>query len=119
MIDSWIQQYEGDPDFEFDLLAIDIGERLVERMEKLSMNRTELAAKIGVSKARISQILGGHDNLTLKSLVAVAIGLESRIDLRLKNKGPDYVQTPSKWLPFATRVSPEIAREPSILADAA
>ena len=73
MIDSWIKQYEGDPDFEFDLLAIDIGERLVERMERLSINRTELAAKIGVSKARISQILSGHDNLTLKSLVAVAI----------------------------------------------
>ena len=50
------------------------------------MTRTELAAKIGVSKARISQILGGHDNLTLKSLVAVAIGLDSRIELRLKTK---------------------------------
>ena len=119
MIDSWIKQYEGDPDFEFDLLAIDIGERIVERMEQLSINRTELAAKIGVSKARISQILRGHDNLTLKSLVAVAIGLESRIEIRLKNKETDMVQTPSKWLPFATRVSSKIAREPSSLADAA
>ena len=66
MIDNWIRQYEGDPEFEFDLLAIDIGERIVERMEQLSMTRTELAGKIGVSKARISQILSGNDNLTLK-----------------------------------------------------
>ena len=86
MIDNWIRQYQGDPEFEFDLLAIKVGERIVERMEELGMTRTELAAAVGVSKARISQILSGNDNLTLKSLVAVAGGLESRIELRLKNK---------------------------------
>ena len=83
MIENWVRQYEGDPEFEFDLLAIDVGERIVERMEDLGMTRTELAAAVGVSKARISQILGGHDNLTLKSLVAVAVGLGSRVEVRL------------------------------------
>ena len=85
MIDNWVRRFEGDPEFEFDLLAIDIGERIVERMEELGMTRTALAAAIGVSKARISQVLSGNDNLTLKSLVAVAIGLESRIEVRLKS----------------------------------
>ncbi len=85
MIDNWIRSFEGDPEFEFDLLSIDIGERIVERMEELGLTRTALAAAIGVSKARISQILSGNDNLTLKSLVAVAIGLESRIEVRLKS----------------------------------
>lgn len=96
MIKEWSRQYEGDPDFEFDLLAIEIGERVVERMERLQMTRTELAAKIGVSKARISQVLSGHDNLTLKSLVAVATGLGSRVELRLKSK--------EQWLPDRTTV---------------
>ena len=86
MIENWVRQYEGDPEFEFDLLAIDVGERIVERMEDLGMTRTELAAAVGVSKARISQILGGHDNLTLKSLVAVAVGLESRIEVCLTDR---------------------------------
>ena len=85
MIENWVKRYEGDPEFEFDRLALDVGERIVERMEKLGMSRTDLAAAVGVSKARISQILSGHDNLTLKSLVAVAAGLESRIELRLRN----------------------------------
>lgn len=96
MIKEWSRQYEGDPEFEFDLLAIEIGERIVERMERLQMTRTELAAKIGVSKARISQILGGQDNLTLKSLVAVATGLGSRVEVRLKSK--------EQWLPNAATV---------------
>ena len=86
MIKKWSRQYRGDPEFEFDLLAIDVGERIVERMEELGMTRTRLAAAVGVSKARISQILSGRDNLTLKSLVAVAMGLDTRIELRLKSK---------------------------------
>lgn len=118
MIENWFQQYEGDPEFEFDLLAIDIGERIVERMEQLKMTRTELAETIGVSKARISQILSGHDNLTLKSLVAVANGIESRIELRLKNKEIDKTSA-SKWLPFATTVRQRTVGEPSSLARAA
>lgn len=91
MIDNWIRRYQGDPEFEFDLLAIEVGERIVERMEELGMTRTELAAAVGVSKARISQILSGNDNLTLKSLVAVAVGLESRIELRLKKKEQEQI----------------------------
>ena len=81
---GWIGAYEGDPDYEFDVLAIDIGERIVERMDELGLTQAGLARKMGVSRARISQILRGHDNLTLKSVVAVAIGLDSRVDLRLK-----------------------------------
>ena len=34
VIKDWSRQYEGDPEFEFDLLAIEIGERIVERMER-------------------------------------------------------------------------------------
>ena len=119
MIDNWIRQYEGDPEFEFDLLAIDIGERIVERMEQKSMTRTELAGKIGVSKARISQILSGNDNLTLKSLVAVANGLESRIELRLKNKEIGKPSAHSECLPLETDVYQRTDGEPSGLADAA
>ncbi len=111
MIENWIRQYEGDPEFEFDLLAIEIGERIVERMKLLRMTRTELAAKIGVSKARISQILSGHDNLTLKSLVAVATGLGSQIEMRLKSE--------ERWLSYETTVQQIGLSEPSTFASAA
>ena len=81
---DWIGTYEGDPDYEFHLAAIDVGERIVERMDELGLTQAGLARKMGVSRARISQILRGNDNLTLKSIVAVAVGLDCRVDLRLK-----------------------------------
>ena len=81
---DWIGSYEGDPDYEFDVLALEIGEQIVERMEELGLTQAGLARKMGVSRARISQILRGDDNLTLKSVVAVAIGLDCRVGMRLK-----------------------------------
>ena len=121
MIENWVRQYEGDPEFEFDLLAIDVGERIVERMEDLGMTRTELAAAIGVSTARISQILGGHDNLTLKSLVAVAVGLGSRVEVRLTDRQSSCATISRRQ---CRRVDPAKLREAvrgdvSSLADAA
>ena len=81
---DWIGSYEGDPEYEFDMLALEIGEQIVERMEELELTQADLARKMGVSRARISQILRGDDNLTLKSIVAVAIGLDCRVGMRLK-----------------------------------
>lgn len=81
---DWIGTFEGDPDFEFDRIAIDIGEQIVARMEERGMTQADLARAMGVSRARVSQILRGNDNLTLKSIVAVAIGLDCRVELRLR-----------------------------------
>ncbi|MYA21224.1 MAG: helix-turn-helix transcriptional regulator [Chloroflexi bacterium] len=83
-LQDWIDEFQGDPDYEFTKVAIDVGEQIVARMEELGMTQADLARKMGVSRARISQILRGNDNLTLKSIVAVAIGLDSRVDLQLK-----------------------------------
>ena len=116
---EWSRQYRGDPEFEFDLLAIEIGERIVERMEALGMTRTKLAAAVGVSKARISQILSGYDNLTLKSLVAVAAGLESRIELRLQGKEINSKPARPQWRPISATARLATAGDPSESAVAA
>lgn len=83
-LQDWISEFRGDPDYEFDRIAIEIGEQIVARMEEQHMTQADLARSVGVSRARINQILRGNDNLTLKSIVAVAVGLDCRVDLRLQ-----------------------------------
>ncbi|MCC6387110.1 MAG: helix-turn-helix transcriptional regulator [Dehalococcoidia bacterium] len=78
---AWFEQRHDDPEYLFELLAIDIGEAIVARMEALGLNRAQLAERMGVSRARISQVLGGHDNLTLKTLVAVAHALDASLSV--------------------------------------
>ena len=85
-LQDWIDEFQGDPDYEFAKVAIDVGEQIVARMEEREMTQADLAREMGVSRARVSQILRGNDNLTLKSIVAVAIALESRVEFRLKRE---------------------------------
>ncbi|MYE31510.1 MAG: helix-turn-helix transcriptional regulator [Chloroflexi bacterium] len=82
-LQDWIDEFQGDPDYEFAKAAIEVGEQIVARMEERGMTQADLAREMGVSRARVSQILRGNDNLTLKSIVAVAIGLDCRVELRL------------------------------------
>ncbi|WKK20836.1 helix-turn-helix domain-containing protein [Streptomyces olivoreticuli] len=45
------------------------------------MSRKELADRMGVSPGRVSQILSGDENLTLRSLAAVAEALEVGVEV--------------------------------------
>ena len=95
-LQDWIDEFQGDPDYEFSKVAIDIGEQIVARMEERGMTQADVAREMGVSRARVSQILRGKDNLTLKSIVAVAIALESRVELQLTLAQPERPAQRSK-----------------------
>lgn len=77
-----LKSYASDPEFQFDLLTIEVGELIVDRLETLDLSQKQLAERLGVTPARVSQILKGNDNLTLKSLVAVATALGVRLNVR-------------------------------------
>ena len=52
-------------------------------MREHGLSRAELAARMGVSPGRVSQILGGGENLTLRTLAALATALDARFGIEL------------------------------------
>ncbi|MGW1072187.1 helix-turn-helix domain-containing protein [Streptomyces sp. NPDC002537] len=48
------------------------------------MSRKELADRMGVSPGRVSQILSGDENLTLRSLAAVADALDVCVEVSFR-----------------------------------
>lgn len=52
-------------------------------MRERGLTRADLAARMGVSPGRVSQILGGGENLTLRTLAALATALDARFDIEL------------------------------------
>ncbi len=52
-------------------------------MRERGLTRADLAARMGVSPGRVSQILGGGENLTLRTLAALSTALDARFDLEL------------------------------------
>jgi transcriptional regulator with XRE-family HTH domain len=59
-------------------------------MRERGLTRADLAARMGVSPGRVSQILGGGENLTLRTLAALSTALDARFDIALDAlKGED------------------------------
>ena len=52
-------------------------------MRERGLTRAELAERMGVSPGRVSQILGGGENLTLRTLAALSAALDARLDIKL------------------------------------
>ena len=52
-------------------------------MRERGLTRADLAARMGVSPGRVSQILSGDENLTLRTLSSVAAALGAEIELAL------------------------------------
>jgi transcriptional regulator with XRE-family HTH domain len=57
-------------------------------MRARKLTRTDLAGRMGVSPGRVSQILSGGENLTLRTLAGVASALDAHFDLELKPHQP-------------------------------
>jgi len=53
-------------------------------LRERGLTRADLAARMGVSPGRVSQILSGGENLTLRTLAALSTALEARFDIELK-----------------------------------
>jgi len=54
-------------------------------MRERGLTRADLAGRMGVSPGRVSQILGGGENLTLRTLAALATALDARFDIELSS----------------------------------
>ncbi|MGD0068608.1 MAG: helix-turn-helix transcriptional regulator [Streptosporangiaceae bacterium] len=66
-------------------------------MRERGLSRADLAARMGFSPGRVSQILGGGENLTLPTLAALSTALDVPIDLRLTAvKGGDSYTDPAQ-----------------------
>ena len=63
-------------------------------MREQGLTRADLASRMGVSPGRVSQILGGGENLTLRTLAALSTALDARFDVELSTvKGGDTYTT--------------------------
>ena len=82
------RDYAGDPEFEFYMLALEAGERIVERQAELGLTDAMVASRMGSRTERFRRILRGNDGLTLKSIVAVAAALDCRVQLTLLPNPP-------------------------------
>jgi DNA-binding Xre family transcriptional regulator len=75
-------EWEDDPESELYGVLLDVTEAIVKRMIEQNVRRTDLAERLGTSRAYVTKLLDGQENMTLKTLVRVANALEMKVDAR-------------------------------------
>lgn len=63
-----------------------IVERLLERMKILGLNRTQLAAKMGISSARVTTMMDGTNNFTIETLMRAADAVDADFEMTIVPK---------------------------------
>jgi transcriptional regulator with XRE-family HTH domain len=78
-------------------LIVEVTEALARALRSSGLTQSELAARLGKTKGFVSQIMGGGNNLTLRTLadVAGAIGCRVQVKLVSKEKGSIALQRSS------------------------
>ena len=70
--------------FTMEGLVTDAAELVARLMMEAGVNKAELARRLGTSRARVTQLLGGETNMTVRTLaeLAFALGAEVKLDAR-------------------------------------
>jgi transcriptional regulator with XRE-family HTH domain len=68
-------------------------------MREHKMSRAQLAQSMGVSPGRVSQILSGDENLTLRTLSGVLAALGTQVDFALRpgDEPADLLEQPGEF----------------------
>jgi plasmid maintenance system antidote protein VapI len=82
--------------------VLDFTETLYVAMQEQGVARTELARRLGTSQACITRVLGGHANITLKTMakLALALGLQLEAGLgpqRLPSAAAKAEEEDARW----------------------
>ena len=75
-------------DEELSRLITEITNEINWRMGEDNVTRADLAGRMGVSPGRVSQVLSGGENLTLRTLVSLATALDGRFDVQFRPDKP-------------------------------
>lgn len=85
-----LETFREDAEFYAEELILDLTEQIVAAMKELGVNRTELAARMGVSKAFVTKLLRGNTNVTLKTMASLARSLGCNVNIEVCPKKKSY-----------------------------
>lgn len=81
------QEAMQDEDFRFELKAQEVAVDLASEFAKSGMTQKELADQLGWKPSRVSKVLHGASNLTLKTLFEVCEALNIEFDIGFNRRG--------------------------------
>lgn len=92
-ISKELEEYQNDPAFELEVLLLEVNRQISSLMDDCGVRKSELAQRLGVSRAFVTKVLRGESNITLQTLVRIANALEAKFTVRIARRGGD-----TRWI---------------------
>ena len=123
--EAWIKRQTETPEarrrYEEERLILWTTEAIWKAMDEQGLTRAEMAAKLGTSRANITQLLSGTRNMTLRSLASLAFACDMRAEVGLEeltasvfNSIDDQTIELSRSQPVRFWTEPQVAEEPPL-----
>jgi transcriptional regulator with XRE-family HTH domain len=102
-----LEEAEGSFEYKLESLELEVTEKILEIMEAKGVNRSELAQRLGVSKAAVSKLLNDGSNMTLKRLLTISEALGHDLTINLVPSGIQSEEKVVQYSPRSRSDSPE------------
>ena len=79
-----VDQWNRDPAYVAEFLSMHIANEVDSMMVWNGVTKAELARRLSVSRAYVTQLLGGKPNMTLTTLAKIAIALDCEVQMTLR-----------------------------------
>ena len=87
---EWFQErtrgLDNDPEYLLEEVKLAFAEELSRLLEEQGVSRSQLAERLGTSRAYVTRILRTDYNLTAETMVKVALALDARVVLSLQSR---------------------------------
>ncbi len=95
-------------DFHYERVVVDLAVTISEIMDADGVTRTELAQRLGKSKAWVTKLLRGEQNMTLKTIVTVLweLGYNADVSVRAAEASQYEATQPATYLFVHPRLDP-------------
>lgn len=93
-LENYVEQKQYTVDFQTELATIDFNEKIIAKMDELKINRAELAKRLGVSKAFVTKLLNGNPNMTIRTMISIALALDCQLYQDIYPRGFKVVRKP-------------------------
>ena len=121
MKNSQLTQYLEDRDnlvrFQEETLLVEMASLIYRTMQKRGITRSELAERLGVTRGRVTQYLGGELNLRLRTLANILTALDCQLEPTVSDLSKDgwIMEEEKVCLPHRGWLPSDFSTEPNCL----
>ncbi|PRH81978.1 helix-turn-helix domain-containing protein [Arenimonas caeni] len=92
---EWLKNEANQASLRQEELIVSVTGSIIDAMDRAQLSKADLAAKLGVSRSYITQILSGNRNMTLRTLADISHAIDHGVYFSLRPRVSSFLKVSS------------------------